>query len=130
LPFYKKYKSKFRINLCVGVECKEKEQRTIDFLDQLLVKIKNLYFVDPFLEKMPQKVEEDLNQLVKINKISTVIIATEPTAHKAYAIWALKNNLHVLMDKPITTRKNAVYDLKEAEGIYQDYIEINAAAQK
>ena len=25
LPFLKKYKSKFKINLCVGVECKEKE---------------------------------------------------------------------------------------------------------
>ncbi len=130
LPFYKKYRSKFEINLCVGVECKGKEQRTSDFLDQLSVNIENLYFVDPFSEKMPQKVEDDLNQFVKTNKISTVIIATEPTAHKAYAIWALKNNLHVLMDKPITTRKNVVFDLKEAEEIYQDYIEINAAAQK
>ena len=130
LPFFDKYKSKFKINLCVGVECKEKKQRTKEYLSQLSMNIENLLFIDPFSEKMPKKVEGDLNQLIKINKISTVIIATEPTVHKAYAVWALKNNLHVLMDKPITTRKNVVFDMKEAEGIYQDYIEINEAAQK
>ena len=130
LPFIKKYERKLGINLCLGVECKGEKLRTKSFLDQLSMSIENLYFVDPFSEKLPKKVEKDLNKFVKKNKISTVIIATEPTAHKFYAIWALKNNLHVLMDKPITTRKNVVIDIKEAEGIYQDYVEINKTAQK
>lgn len=130
LPFFKKHGSQFKINLCLGVECKGKEQRTKDFLSQLSINIENLYFVDPFSEIMPNEVEKKLNEFVKTHKISAVIIATEPTAHKAYALWALKNNLHVLLDKPITTRKNVVYNLKEAEGIYQDYLEINEVAKK
>ena len=130
LPFFNKYKSQFKINLRAGIECRGKEQRTKKYLKQLSINIDSLLFVDPFSKKIPKKVEKKINQLIKLHKISAVIIATEPMAHKAYAVWALKNNLHVLMDKPITTRENVIFDIKEANGIYQDYVEINEAAQK
>jgi hypothetical protein len=130
LPFIKKCSKNFGINLCVGIECKGQKKRTYEYLNQLSIHIPLVLFVDPFTPEMSIDLKNKLNEIVKQNRISAVIIATEPTAHKAYAIWALKNNLHILMDKPITTRQNAVSNIEQAKGIYRDFTDINNAAKK
>ncbi len=56
-----------------------------------------------------------------IQYINGIIIATEPLAHYCYAYWALKNGLHILMDKPITTREHVVSSQKQAKGLLEDY---------
>jgi len=81
-----------------------------------------LWLIQPFTDVMPSEVAYRLSNFVRERKISGVIIATEPLVHKAYAEWALQNGLNILMDKPITTRANAISDLSSAEGILDDYL--------
>ena len=68
-----------------------------------------------------------LDRLVKREEIDGVIISTEPRAHAAYAKWAINRELHVLMDKPISTEAAASTDPKQAEKIFSTYEELVAA---
>lgn len=81
-----------------------------------------LLLIEPFTDDIPTELAKTLSNFVRDKQISGVIIATEPLVHKAYAEWALQNGLNILMDKPITTRVNAISDLSNAEGILDDYL--------
>ena len=70
---------------------------------------------------IPNYLKDNLTKRIKELEINAVIISTDPKYHKAYADWALDNNLNILMDKPITTRMGAVGDIEQAKGIYLDY---------
>lgn len=50
-----------------------------------------------------------------------VIIATEPTQHRQYILWALENHLHILVDKPVTTYDNVSNDIFLAKKIEDDF---------
>lgn len=56
--------------------------------------------------------------------MQAVIISTEPLVHYAYAKWALSAGLNILMDKPITARKDVVSNLDNAKGIGVDYLDL------
>lgn len=81
-----------------------------------------LLLIEPFTDFMPDELAKKLSNFVLEKGISGVIIATEPLVHKAYAEWAIQNGLNILMDKPITTRVNAISDPSNAEGILDDYL--------
>ncbi|MBI3633017.1 MAG: Gfo/Idh/MocA family oxidoreductase, partial [Candidatus Vogelbacteria bacterium] len=66
----------------------------------------------------------ELDSLIKREKIDGIIISTEPKAHKIYAEWALKNNINVLMDKPITTPLYPSTDINAAKQVYGDYLDL------
>lgn len=83
-----------------------------------------LILIQPFEISLPPNLSNQLSKYVEANNISGVIIATEPLVHKAYAEWAIKNGLNILIDKPITARANAVSDLSCAKGILNDFLEI------
>jgi predicted dehydrogenase len=80
-----------------------------------------LLLIEPFSDVMPVEFAKKLSSFVREKEISGVIIATEPLVHKVYAEWALQNGLNILMDKPITTRVNAISNLTNSEGIIDDY---------
>lgn len=80
--------------------------------------------------KLSAKDVSELDKLVAERSINAVIISTEPLSHKAYALWAIHKNLPVLMDKPITARKNTAHSLSAARGLYKDYLEILEAYQQ
>lgn len=87
----------------------------------------DMFYIDqPFDSRhgMPHDIKNQLNAIVKEKKVNAVVISTDPMSHKVYALWALKQGLHILMDKPISTRENVTSDLKEAQGINDDYQEI------
>ena len=68
-----------------------------------------------------------LTKLEKIkSEIDGLIMCAEPKAHKKYILWALKNNIDVLTDKPLTAPLTAAEDASET--IWQDYVEIKQAA--
>lgn len=73
-------------------------------------------------DDLSQEEIENLNNLVAKQEIDAVIISTEPLAHFKYAKWALEHNLHVLMDKPITTEYNVSTDKEKARKLYSDYL--------
>lgn len=56
--------------------------------------------------------------------IEAVIISTDPTHHVEYAAWALKNNLHILMDKPVSAHDGSVSDPKAYKMLERDYADL------
>jgi len=77
--------------------------------------------VKPFDGSLPAQVARELSGLVERLGIQGVIIATEPLVHRAYAAWALACGLHILIDKPVTARADAISSLTSADGILGDY---------
>lgn len=62
-----------------------------------------------------------LDRIREEKNIDAVLITTEPSSHVGYAQWALRNKLHILMDKPISTRANASTNESQAWGVLEDY---------
>ena len=83
-----------------------------------------LTLVPFFRQVMPRDVENQLNEVVYRLQIDCVIVSTEPECHKPYGLWAVRLGLHVIMDKPITTRMNACNDIDQAAGIASDFEEL------
>jgi hypothetical protein len=82
------------------------------------------YFTEYFEENLPKRLANYLDNHIKTNNVEGVIIATEPLIHKAYSKWVLTKGLNILLDKPITTRKNVVSVITQAKGILEDYDEL------
>lgn len=88
--------------------------------------VTNTYFTEWFDDKLPQIMIDYLDNHIQTHNVTGVIISTEPLIHKAYSKWALSKGLNILLDKPITTRKNVVTEISQAVGILEDYDEILA----
>jgi predicted dehydrogenase len=126
VPALLKLRSKFDVVISLVIDLVEKEQEIRDYFESINM-LPDFLFITPFKGELPIDMRDRLNQEVKDKGIDGIIISTEPTVHKPYAQWALSQGLHILMDKPITTRDNVVSDMKEAQGIYQDYMELLSA---
>ncbi len=70
------------------------------------------------LNKETQRLLDNLKEKYDIN---AVFISTEPTAHVAYANWALKNGISVLMDKPISAPSDLSSSKKSIQRLSKDY---------
>ncbi len=64
-----------------------------------------------------------LDELHKRYNFDGIVISSEPTQHKQYILWALKNKLHILADKPLTTYNNISNNSKFAYKLYEDFLE-------
>jgi len=84
------------------------------------------YFVDPFQGDLPADVHRILDAIVAEQLVNAVIISTEPLVHRAYLDWAVDRGLNVLVDKPLTTRRDVAHDVEQARGLWQDYSQVIA----
>jgi Oxidoreductase family, NAD-binding Rossmann fold len=73
------------------------------------------------------RIEAQLNRLIQKHNITAVAISVPPEAHLAYALWALKKGLHVFLEKPVTSRPDAVNSLSAARGIFEDFVMLEDA---
>lgn len=78
-------------------------------------------------DSLNPSVVELLDAIVQEKKIRGVIISTEPLAHVCYAMWALSRGLSILMDKPISTRKNIANSIRAVDGLLKDYEKLEKA---
>ena len=124
VPKLKEIESKSGIKLKAVVELKEKKEDILPFVSKYFENV-NYIFVDKFEEKfkqsLPDELENRLNSIIAEENINSVIIATDPLNHMQYALWALKHNLHILMDKPISTYDNISNNVEQAEQLKRDY---------
>ncbi len=81
-------------------------------------------FVKSFTGDLPDGVQRQLDSMVAELQINAVIISTEPLVHRAYLEWALDRGLNVLVDKPLTTRRNVAHDVDQARGLWDDYCQV------
>lgn len=122
-PAMLEWGSNYGFYLALIVDLKEKESDIRSYFDSYSQK-PDFLFIDPFQEKIPEKVEEFLTEYVSVNNIKAVIISTEPLTHYVYAKWALKMGLNILMDKPITTENYVVSDVDAAKRIETKYLDL------
>lgn len=120
LPYLKESK------LCKLVACLElfSEKEKVEDLLQIEMGVSiPCYFTNNYSisDRLDTTELSQLKKVVKKYKIEAVIISTEPLAHFKYTKWALNNNLHILLDKPITTEIDASTDITKAKKIFEDY---------
>ena len=127
IPVINRLAKKSFCNLVLGVDLAGQRESVEEYLKQKEINIE-MHYVEKFDAsiKLPPQIEEELTKVVKERNINGVVISTEPISHKAYAKWALKLGLNIFMDKPITTREDVSHDIKQAQGIYDDYRELLA----
>ncbi len=128
-PFLEKHRAHYNIRLKLLIELESQSPNVIKFLDQrALQPEKILYISDNETNRIGATLDEtakkELDSLVQNEKLDGIIISTEPKAHKIYAEWALKNNVNILMDKPITAPLHPSTNIQSARTIYQDYLDL------
>lgn len=113
---------KYSIKIKIVVELLEKEQETRSFISKYSTDIE-YFFVNRFRSsrKLPQYVKNKLDYLVDEYNITGVIISTNPLNHMQYALWAEKRGLHILMDKPISTRSNISISKYSSKDLTEDF---------
>ena len=78
--------------------------------------------------ELAPETERRLDQLCAARGINTVFVSTEPLAHRAYAGWALRRGLHLLVDKPPVGRPGPAVDPVPARAMAADFAELEALA--
>jgi hypothetical protein len=115
----------YPIRLVAAVDLKRQTDTVDTYLKDQKYDLEML-FLDSFntTDGIPKHSMTKLDALVNKFNIQGVVISTEPTAHKVYAEWALRKGLHILMDKPITARKEISVDRSQAKDLIDDYDEL------
>lgn len=106
---YLNYFKKHKINLELVVELDFKQEETRQYLSENGFKSTKIFSIDGKYKDsthLPKKIADNLLAVCKTLEITHIIISTEPKAHNMYLEFALKNNIDVLTDKPITVAKN------------------------
>lgn len=105
----------------------EREDVTSHLRATGLHSVEQIFVTPPVDGALTAEAADKLDKLVREDGVNAVIISTEPLAHKAYALWALRHDLDVLMDKPVTTHRNLMTDSAAAHALWGDYCEILSA---
>ncbi|MCA1220022.1 Gfo/Idh/MocA family protein [Streptomyces sp. 8L] len=79
---------------------------------------------------LPGGVRRVLEDVVERERIGAVVVATEPSVHLPYALWAMERGLPVLLDKPLTVHPCASTDPAAAQSIADDFHTLLAAYQE
>ncbi len=128
IPAFERLRHTWNVHVRTIVELQSSEENLQAFVKRRELDCE-LIFVEPFESRMPEGVSKNLHDAVERHSISAVVIATDPLTHRVYAEWALSQGLHILMDKPISTRRDAVSDERQAAAIETDYLAILEAYQ-
>ena len=129
---YLNYLKKHRVNLAFVVELDSQKNNVRKYLDENGFKNTKIFTIDDKFrdaEHLPEDTTSNLLAVCKTFEITHLIISTEPKAHFMYLEFALKNNINVLTDKPITVVKNMT-NLSSIEKIRKQYYELIELAKK
>ena len=127
LPAIKKLEKEFDAEVVGVVELAEKEADVKSAVTKYYPSAEFVFvdsFYHDFKKELPTEVSMRLDGFVSLHHVNCVIIATDPLNHIQYAKWALANNLHILMDKPISTYDNVANSIDDAKNILQDYFDL------
>jgi len=110
--------------LSCGVDIHSQKDIIGAYLKKNNFKLEMYYISDLDQYKISKKLDKFLTNLIEKYKIDSVIISTEPLVHYKYAKWALRHNLNILMDKPVTAEKDLSTDIQKALKLKTDYCEL------
>ena len=129
---YLHYFKKKKVNLELVVDLESQKENVRKYLDENGFKKTKIFTLpDKYKddEHLPSQISSDLLSVCQTLEITHLIISTEPKAHFMYLEFALKNNMNILTDKPITVTKNMT-SLKSIEKVRNQYYEILELAKK
>lgn len=122
---------KHKENLSLVVELESEKNNTRNYLDENGFKNTKIFCVPnkykDYLE-LPETINSNLYAVMNTLEITHIMISTEPKAHNMYLRFALKNNINVLTDKPITVVKNMT-TTKSINKIRNQYYDILKLSQ-
>ena len=81
-------------------------------------------------EELPDAVAGRLRDELRRLDVRQAIVSTEPKAHKSYAKFFLRNEIDVMLDKPLTAPVNASTDIDSARQVYADFEELLALSER
>lgn len=120
------YFKKKKINLALLVELESNKKASRNYLDKNGFKDTKIFAVPDIYkdnEHLPNDLANNLIAICNLFEITHMIISTEPKAHYMYLEFALKNNINVLTDKPITVNKNMT-SMKSINKVRKQYYDI------
>lgn len=121
-PICKQEEESLGVKIVYGVDLPGKKKDVEEFLAKRGESLP-MYYVTSFGDdrRLSSETERKLNEIVEKYQVQGVIISTEPSAHICYAAWALEKGLNILMDKPISTVKDASTSEKSAGKIVEGF---------
>jgi len=122
---------KHRENLELVVELESERSNIRKYLDENGFKNTKIFCIpDKFKDnlELPNDLENNLLAVMKTLDITHIFISTEPKAHNMYVKFALKHNINVLTDKPITVVKNMT-SKKSIDKVREQYYDILKLAE-
>jgi predicted dehydrogenase len=78
---------------------------------------------------LPDSIKDSLDELFKKYPVDAVLVSTTPEQHRAYSAWAIDKGLDVLLDKPVTSRRDAAHSVQQAMGILDDWEVLNTLSK-
>jgi hypothetical protein len=75
-------------------------------------------------------VRDLLDTIHQRDHIHKLLVATEPKAHKGYVLWALKNNVDVMIEKPLTAATLDTMNPDSPTILMRDYLDIESNAMR
>lgn len=122
-PIMQKWGKDFNAELECAVDLESKKEDIQNYLKDKGVNLSTYYLPDKEVNynKLSDSIKKKMDQIVEDHNIKGVIIATEPLVHAQYSKWALEKELHILLDKPISLKKNVSTDLRAAKSILRQY---------
>ena len=122
LPYFKKHK----VNLALVIDLNSQKETIKNYLQENGFKNTKIFTIDDLHKDddyLPNEIYSNLLAVCNTLEITHLIISTEPKGHFMYLEFALKNNINVLTDKPITVTKNMT-SLKSIEKVRKQYYDI------
>ncbi len=133
-PFLEKYQNRYGIKLRLLIELDSQRDNIQGFISSRYLKPEEIFLIEDnaknrlgrFLDKV---LLNKLESIINNEKIDGIIISTEPKSHKIYADWAMKNNINILMDKPITAPVDSITNPNSAMRIFSNYQDLKRKKQ-
>lgn len=126
---YLHYIKKHREKLSLVVELESERNNTRKYLDENGFKDTKIFCISNKYKdnlELPSEISSNLLAIVETLEITHIMISTEPKAHNMYVRFALKNNINVLTDKPITVVKNmtSIRSINRVRNQYYDILKL------
>lgn len=123
---YLNYFKKHKVNLALVIDLNSQRESIKKYLLENGFKNTRIFTIDDKYkddEHLSDELSSNLLAVCNTLEITHLIISTEPKGHFMYLEFALKNNINVLTDKPITVSKNMT-SLRSIEKVKKQYYEI------
>lgn len=125
-PLLQKHAQQYNIEIPLLVDLKSQAASIESYLAQCTLQPKQLYLIDDQHKHHPDLDHQLAQTIIETcgRSCDSIIIASEAQTHEAYIRFALKHNLHVLTDKPISAPKGVSTSIDSAESIYERFTQI------